>query len=442
MMNRGWTERVIGKLAGRLRRVAAKTWVLVAIGLTTVLLSTGLIAFAPEPDRQPAEQTAVPVSTLTAESGAKSPEVSLYGRVETPHAASLTAQVAAPVSAVLVRDGERVDAGDVLVRLDETDAGLLVRRRESELIERQADLASLKLAGAEDREVLAHEQELHRLAQDRVARHRQLREQGSISQDTLNAVLQENHARAIVLSRQRNQVRSFEHRLARAQALLDRAQAALEEARVGLRRTSIRAPFAGRVTKVDVALGELVSPGRTVAELYDDRTLEVRVQIPNAHLPVLERALASGYRPAVSVDFGDYRAGGELDRLVGAVAEGQSGVDGLVRLDADVSPPDLGRAVNLRVTMPPIPDAVAVPVPAVYGQRRLFLVRDGLLAGIDVERLGEVTDDDGELKLLVRADELVDGSQILVSPLTNAVTGLRVRMAQEAPTDAGEESSG
>ena len=74
-------------------------------------------------------------------------------------------------------------------------------------------------------------------------------------------------------------------------------------------------------------------------------------------------------------------------------------------------PPDLGRAVHLRVTLPAVPNAVAVPVQAVYGQRRLFLVEDGLLVGIDVERVGEVTGADGRLQLLVRADALEDGAR-------------------------------
>ena len=427
MENRNWMRR----LRKRLRQVAVKTWILFGIVASAVLISTGLVAFAPAPDRQPAEESAIPVTSLVAELGTYSPEANLYGRVETPHSASLTALVSATVAALRVRAGDRVAAGDVLVQLDETDARLQVRRRDSELVEASADLAALQLAGGDDREVLRHQEELHELALGKVQRHRQLREQGSISQERLNAVLQESHAQAIALSRQRNQVQSFEHRLARAEARVERAEASLQEARVALQRTSIQAPFPGRVTSIQVAPGELVSPGRVVAEIYDDSALEIRVQIPNAHLPGLQQALANGRKPRVSVDFGDDRASGELDRLVGAVAKGQSGVDGLVRLSGG-APPDLGRAVNLRVTLPPVAGVVAVPVQAVYGQRRLFVVEDGLLRGIEVERLGATTDASGKQRLLVRADALQGGMRILTSQLSNAVTGLRVSIEPES----------
>ena len=430
-------QRLKAGLLGRWRHIAPKTWVLLAIVVSALSISTGLVAFAPEPDRVPAERNAVPVAGLIAELGTHSPEANLYGRVETPRTASLTALVSDTVAELLVREGDRVQAGDVLVQLDRTDAELEVQRREAERVQARADLAALELAGSADLEVLEHQRTLHELAQSKVERYRQLREQGSISQETLNAVLQDSHAQAIALSKQRNQVQSFEHRLAQAKASVARAETALEEARVTLQRTSIRAPFPGRVTSIQVAPGELVSPGRVVAEMYDDSALEIRVQIPNAHLPGLQAALASGVKPNVSVDLGDRLASGELDRLVGAVAKGQSGVDGLVRLNAG-TPLDLGRAVNLRITLPPVTNAVAVPVQAVYGQRRLFVIENGLLRGVDIERLGATTDANGHRQLLVRANELQDGVRILTSQLSNAVTGLRVSVGG----GNGESASG
>ena len=197
-------------------------------------------------------------------------------------------------------------------------------------------------------------------------------------------------------------------------------------------RTRIRAPFPGRVTEIAVAPGELVSPGTIIAEIYDDSALEIRVQIPNIHIPAVERALAAGKPLPVMADFHDRRAAGELERLVGAVGAGQSGVDGLVRLAAKTAPPDLGRAVSLTVTLPPIGGVVSVPVEAVYGEGRVFLIEDGLLSGIDVERAGTATGNNGAPRLLVRSDALRDGARILTSQLSNAVTGWRVRVAEES----------
>ena len=428
-------SRLLQGFLARLPVLPRKTLFPILALALTVVTGTALVAFAPEPDRKAVETLAIPVTTLEAEVRALSPEVHLYGRVETPHMARLTALITAPVESLLVREGDRVAKGAVLVQLDETDARLLVRRRAAESVEARAALDGLKLAGADDRTVLEHQEELHRLATDKLERYRRLREQRSINEEIWKAVLEERHAQAIALSRQRRLVLDFTHRLASAEARVDRVLASLEEARVQLERTRVRAPFQGRVTRVAVAPGERVAPGTAVAEIYDDTTLQIRVQIPNVHLPVLQRALALGERPRAMADFGDRRATGALDRLVGAVGAGQSGVDGLVRLDLDGLPPDLGRTVSLRITLPAQDNVVAVPVQAVYGQQRLFLIEDGRLTGIDVERVGAITGNDGEQRLLVRSDAFDEGTRILTSQLTNAVTGLRVRVEDVAPTD-------
>ena len=438
----GWVGRVAGLLwrvlMGWLGRVPRRMRVVFGILALSALSGAGLIAFAPEPDHVAVEDAGIPVASMVAEVRTLAPEVQLYGRVETPNAAQLTALIAAPVATLAVREGDRVDAGTVLVALDDTDVQLGVQRAQADFAQAQADLDVLLLAGEEDRAVLAHQEQLADAAVAKAEWHEQLFEQGSISRQTLNAALGESHAQAIALVQQRGLVASFEHRRSRAAASVARAKASLEEARVAVERASVKAPFPGRVTRILVAPGELVSPGSVVAEIYDDTLLEIRVPIPNIHLVDVEAALAAGESPAVVADFGDYRAPGALERLVGAVEKGRSGVDGLVRLAAGIEPPDLGRAVQLRMTMRPQPGVVAVPVQAVYGQRRVFLIENGLLAGIDVERVGEMTTADGDFRLLVRGPRLTAGSRLLTSQLSNAVTGLRVDIGEADPPPSAD----
>ena len=69
---------------------------------------------------------------------------------------------------------------------------------------------------------------------------------------------------------------------------------------------------------------------------------------------------------------------------------------------------------------------MSLPVQAVYGEGRVFLIEDGLLVGTDVERVGTITGVEGEPRLLVCSDALHGGVRVLTSQLSNAVTGLRV----------------
>ena len=69
-----------------------------------------------------------------------------------------------------------------------------------------------------------------------------------------------------------------------AEATLRAAQARLREAGLRLERTRLEAPFSGRVGATDLALGQYVSPGRSVARLYGTERAEVPVPVPDEEL--------------------------------------------------------------------------------------------------------------------------------------------------------------
>ena len=131
----------------RIVGVPLKARIILVIVAVSAFGSVGLIAFAPEPDHVVADAQGVPVSSMVTQFQRLSPEVRLYGRVETPNAAQLTALISAPVAALAAREGDRVDAGAVLVALDETDMALALERAEAELDQAQADLEVLLLGG-------------------------------------------------------------------------------------------------------------------------------------------------------------------------------------------------------------------------------------------------------------------------------------------------------
>ena len=63
---------------------------------------------------------------------------------------------------------------------------------------------------------------------------------------------------------------------------------------------------------------------------------------------------------------------------------------------------------------------------AIYGNARLYTLRDGRLHGVDIEPVGQTRSASGETRLLVRSAELSAGTPIVVTHLPNAVEGLKV----------------
>ncbi|MFB6259746.1 MAG: hypothetical protein ABEK42_03415, partial [Thiohalorhabdaceae bacterium] len=122
-----------------------------------------------------------------------------------------------------------------------------------------------------------------------------------------------------------------------------------------------------------------------------------------------------------------------LDRLGGRSPEGASGVEGLFRIQGKA--PEglaLGRFAEVVAELPPRPGLVAVPPAALYEQDRIYVVRDGRLAALTVERVGQKAVAGGPGRLLLRPEGLRSGDRVVTTQLPNASEGLRVRVADEA----------
>ena len=82
--------------------------------------------------------------------------------------------------------------------------------------------------------------------------------------------------------------------------------------------------------------------------------------------------------------------------------------------------------VDLTVELSPLHSVVGVPVQSLYGEDRVYTVRDDRLQAITVASLGQRIDSEGNYQILVRAAELRAGTPLLTTTLPKASTGLRV----------------
>lgn len=181
------------------------------------------------------EQSAVLVGIVEAWTSPVHQTLSLVGSTRAIDTVSVTAQVTGIVSWIGFDDEDIVEAGDLLVRLDDRRAA-----------------ADLRAAHARrDR------------AQLRFERTESAFGRGAVNQAELDD----------------------------ARTALDEAEAESERAEAVLADHLIRAPFDGRVTRRLVSLGALVSPGDPVSVLNTVDPIEVVFSVPENHLAILRPGL-------------------------------------------------------------------------------------------------------------------------------------------------------
>ncbi len=248
--------------------------------------------------------------------------------VESLNEITLAAEVSARVAEITARPGEAVEAGDLLVRLDERE----FRNQ------RQTALARIAMAeSAKD------------LARIRAERARRLAPDRFVSED---------------------QLLEAETNLRRASAELDAARSDLEQAELMLERAAIAAPFTGVVTRRAVGEGALASPGTPLLDLVATDGIEVTASIPPDQV--------AGLLAAESIEF---KAGTrswpvEVDRVAAVISRGSRGQQARLLFIDEAAPP--GSEGRVRWTD---------PRPALPGD--FVLQRDGELGVLTLAEDGE-----------------------------------------------------
>ncbi len=418
-----------GKLATSARsRGATRIIIPLIILLTGAGAYAALKATRPEPEPIASQEKAWTVVTETITPGTVSPNLRLFGRTESPRTARLTSGVEADVLEVPAREGERVSTGELLVRLDDREVALMVVQNQAEINQIEAEIELEKKKHANDMSSLEHERELLALTRKEVERARKLVKTNVGSQSQLDAARQAVERQTIAVDSRELAIRQHESVMARLESRLRQAEAVRGRSTLDLERTRIMAPFDGRVTKVFVSIGDRVKNGDALVSLYDTGTLEIRAQVPTASLPLVRQSLLEKRPLRASSQVDGISVVAVLDRISGEVRAGSGGADALFRINEGSPWLPLGRTVELVVELLPVNDAVALPLEALYGTNQVYLLDQGKMKGVNVERLGEIHAIGRDRRVLVRSDQLKAGDRVIITQLPNAIDGLKVRV--------------
>ncbi|MEJ6002251.1 efflux RND transporter periplasmic adaptor subunit [Paucibacter soli] len=193
--------------------------------------------------------------SLTVAAASASQTQSLDGVVEALRQTVVAAQVAGAIVQLEVKAGDRVKAGQVLMRIDARAAEQAANASEAQA---QAARAALQLASREfERQQALHKQ--HYISQAALD---QAEAQYKATQAQVNAQL--------------------------AQLAVARTQSAFN---------TVRSPYDGVVAELPVSLGDMAMPGRALVTVYDPSALRVSANVPQS----VAAGLNAGAAPALEI---------------------------------------------------------------------------------------------------------------------------------------------
>jgi HlyD family secretion protein len=248
--------------------------------LTALAIVAGVIVLAAFVSRR---DDAVQVRTAVVEQGTIRSLVSTNGKIEPVNNFEAHAPISTSVRRILVKEGEPVKQGQLLIVLDDADARAQAARAETQLKTAQADLNAAR-SGGNHEEVLNLEAQMVKASTDRdSAQHnldalKRLEQQGAASagevREAENTLARADAQLTFLQQKQTKRYSSVE--LARVEAQQAEAQAAYDAAQDILSKSNVRAPFDGIVYSLPAKQGGFVSAGDFLLQVADLRKVVVR----------------------------------------------------------------------------------------------------------------------------------------------------------------------
>ncbi|WP_395321261.1 efflux RND transporter periplasmic adaptor subunit [Variovorax sp. UC74_104] len=317
--------------------------------------------------------------------------VQVNGSVVSLNSVDLRPQVTNTVSAVHVKEGQFVKAGQLLFSLDDRND--------------QANLARAKAQQQKDEATMADLERQYRRSQELVA-------QNFIAKSAADATLSQLEAQ-------------------RAAVAADRA--AVQSAQVALGYATLRAPIAGRIGAVNIYPGTLVQPTLSLVTVTQLDPIAVSFPVPEANLQDLLEAARSRSKVEAVVP-------GRREPLNGTLDFVDNTVDptiGTVRAKAVFANADQslwpGQFVATRITVRTLGGATVVPAAA------LMMLSDGASLYV-VDQAKTATR--RKVKALhtfgtqVAVSGVEPGEQVVIEGSQNVRPGGKVRVDEKAPAAA------
>jgi len=331
-----------------------------------IMLRRAKLARAPVWGKEP-----FPVHVAAVKTGALDVKLAYVAVVEPVRAAAVSARLTSVVERVLVDEGDRVKAGQLLVSLDDREVRKAVAALEHQVEQARADLAANEASVASLKKSVA-------FWRREAKRDRELASRGSIPESQAEATEERANEYQGRLAAAENKTAALRQLVASIEN-----QKAQQEVRLGYCR--ICSPFDGVVRRRRVDPGDLAAPGKPLVEIEDRSLLRLVFDVPQDDLERVRPGMPVVFRAAD----GERRA--TLTRLYPSLDAAR-----MLRAEIDLDPSAArglrpGAYVPLDVIAERFDEAALVPAsalaPGPQGEQYVFAVRNGRLKPLPVKVL-------------------------------------------------------
>lgn len=409
----------------------------VLVLVLSILAAVVIVALRPEPETRPPREPEVVADLVPAVATNVVVEVTGHGVARPVRVVTLSSEVAGRIREMPERldAGDRVRKGQILLQVDPKEYQAAVREAEATLARLEAALRRLDATEKTTRAQLEVSKRSRDLAEADFSRLTRLVEQGNAVSQAVAEAAERTLAQAQGQVLQLEQTLEFlPSQREETRAEREAASARLEQTQLQLERTTITAPFTGRIVTSMVEADAYVTPGAPLLELADDSTLEIQVPLASSELrqwiAFSTETTDAGWFPdpeptEVSIEWTGsataHQWTGTLDRIVSFDATTRTAMVAIriqgeqLKSDQQSFPLTDGMFCRVRIPGKTLEGIFALPREAVSFDNKAYLSVDGRLKTVEVS-VAWATEDSVYVSEGIQEGDLVVGTR-LVAPL-------------------------
>jgi HlyD family secretion protein len=329
--------------------------ILIGVGVVVVL---GAIVFA---NLKFKRQTGTTVNVEAVQKRDLQAIVSASGKIQPQRLVNISADTMGRVTDLKIEEGQRVTKGQFLLQIDPRNLSSAVNQTEASLAAARSTMEQLRVQSESSKASL-------KVAEDAVARQRQLWKGGLTTKEALDNA--ENQ-----LKMQQAQASAADRQIEVQRNRMQQEQASLENARYNLSKVRIESPINGIVTRRNIEEGETVvigtmnNAGTVLLTVADMTLIEAQVEVDETDIP----NVSIGQKAKITVDAMQNRSfaghvveiGNSPIQASGSTAASQA-TNFLVKVKVDDPIPDVrpGFTCTADITTATRQQAISIPIQA------------------------------------------------------------------------------
>ncbi len=339
-------------------------------------------------------------------------KIEMYGKIRSAKQSKLHFPIQGKIETIHIIDGQTVEKGEALITLDSRDNHRTIQDAQQQVLESERELLTLAQEQKKLEIQMLKDKHAFYLAKKNHEKQKSLFSNGIISKVHLEeATFRMDEKKAILLQTEYKSS-LVDDKIALVKARIELANTTENVTKQWVERSTLKAPFKGKVQRISVQPGQHVTQHDSVMELIDAEHMLIRAILSHSEVVQLKQDLENSSHLPVKVAIGQQIMDAKITSILPDSKNNLIGVDIVLLTDQVID--GINEDISFTMMVPTNKKVFELPSRALINQRYVYKLNDNHQiesVPVEVVQFAKMKNE----KILIETDRLNQVDTILVA---------------------------